>query len=152
MKLSIPKLAVSLLALAALVAVAVSPQLLGDKVREALTSLQGADPRWATLAALGFLGGFVGYVGAWRAGLAAAGGRICPKQAAARLGIGSLVNSFAPAKLGDAVKIALCSKAIEGPDRMWTTGGVYAALGATRLLMLAGLVVAASAAGALPLW
>jgi hypothetical protein len=57
-----------------------------------------------------------------------------------------------PAKLGYAVKIALCSKAIAGPDRLWTAGGVYTALGAARLLTLALLVVAASATGALPLW
>jgi uncharacterized membrane protein YbhN (UPF0104 family) len=63
-----------------------------------------------------------------------------------------MVNTFAPAKLGDAVKIALCAKAIEGPDRLWTAGGVYAALAAARCLTLALLVVAASVTGALPLW
>jgi uncharacterized membrane protein YbhN (UPF0104 family) len=63
-----------------------------------------------------------------------------------------MVNSFAPAKLGDAVKIALCSRAIEGPDRLWTTGGVYAGLAAARSLALAGLVVVGFVAGAMPLW
>ena len=63
-----------------------------------------------------------------------------------------MVNSFAPAKLGDAVKIALFSKAIDAPGRIWTAGGVYAALAAARSLVLAALLVAASATGALPLW
>jgi uncharacterized membrane protein YbhN (UPF0104 family) len=62
------------------------------------------------------------------------------------------VNAVAPAKLGDAVKIALCSKAIQAPGGIWTTGGVYAALAAARSLALALLVVVASLAGALPLW
>jgi uncharacterized membrane protein YbhN (UPF0104 family) len=62
------------------------------------------------------------------------------------------VNSFAPAKLGDAVKIALLSRAIDAPGRLWTGGGVYAALAAARSLALALLVVVASIAGAVPLW
>ena len=57
-----------------------------------------------------------------------------PPQAAARFGVGCLVNSFAPAKLGDAVKIALCARAIDAPDRLWTAGGAYAALAAARSL------------------
>src|SRR5580765_8295554 len=74
------------------------------------------------------------------------------RRAAARIGVGCMVNSFAPAKLGDAVKIALCSKAIDGPGRLWTTGGVYVALAAARSLTLALLVVLASATGAMPIW
>jgi uncharacterized membrane protein YbhN (UPF0104 family) len=63
-----------------------------------------------------------------------------------------MVNSFAPAKLGDAVKIALFSKSIDAPGRIWTAGGVYAALAAARSLMLAALLVVASLTGAMPLW
>src|SRR5436190_9706426 len=129
-----------------------TPQLLGGHVSAALATLRGADSRWLTVGALGFIGGFCCTVGAWRSALSAAGGSICARQAAARLGIGSLVNAFAPAKLGDAVKIALCARAVEGPARLWTTGGVYAALAAARSLCLAALLVVASATGALPLW
>jgi uncharacterized membrane protein YbhN (UPF0104 family) len=152
MKISTSKIVLSLAALAAVVAVAATPQLLGSRVAAALGALHGADPVWLALATAGFAAGFLSCVGAWCAALAANGGRICPRQAAARIGVGALVNSVAPAKLGDAVKIALCSKAIEGPDRLWTAGGVYAALGAARCLTLALFVVAASATGALPLW
>jgi uncharacterized membrane protein YbhN (UPF0104 family) len=63
-----------------------------------------------------------------------------------------MVNSFAPAKLGDAVKVALFSKGIDDPDRLWTAGGVYAALAAARSLMLAALLVVASVTGVVPLW
>lgn len=152
MHISRPKLIVSAAAVLALVALAATPQLLGSRVSEALDALGGANRFWLAFGALGFLGGFVATVGAWRAALGAAGGRICPKQAAARIGVGCMVNSFAPAKLGDAVKIALCAKAIEGPGRIWTTGGVYVALAAARSLTLATLLVVASASGAMPLW
>jgi len=152
MKLSRSQLAVSAAALVALAAVALTPGLFGSRVSAALDSLTGADRGWLVVATLGFVAGFACTVAAWRAALAAAGGRICPFQAGARIGIGSMVNSFAPAKLGDAVKIALCSKAIDGPERLWTTGGVYAALAAARSLALAVLVVLASVTGAMPLW
>ena len=131
---------------------AAAPQFVGHPVGSALDALAGAQRSWLFLAAVGFVASFGCTVAAWRAALAAAGGRICPRQAAARLGIGAMVNSFAPAKLGDAVKIALFSRAIDAPGRIWTMGGVYAALGAARSLGLAALVVVASATGAMPLW
>jgi uncharacterized membrane protein YbhN (UPF0104 family) len=146
-----PQLALSLLALAVVAALAATPQLLQGRVVSALGTLAGADPNWLALAALAFLAGFACTVCSWRAALAAAGGSIRPGNAAAGLAVGSLVNAFAPAKLGDAVKVGLCSQAIEGPGRLWTTGGVYAALAAARSLTLAGLIVAASVTGALPL-
>ncbi|HVC87601.1 MAG TPA: lysylphosphatidylglycerol synthase domain-containing protein [Gaiellaceae bacterium] len=152
MTISRRNLALSLAMLALLAVVSLSPQLLGAHVASAFESLRGADPRWLLLGAAGFVGAFVCTVGSWRAALAAAGGRICPKQAAARLAVGSMVNAFAPAKLGDAIKIALCSKAIDAPGRIWTAGGVYAALAAARSLMLAALLVVAFASGAMPLW
>ncbi len=143
---------ISVATLAVLVAAAASPNLLRNHVGSALHALAGANTHWLWVAGLAFLASFACTVGAWRAALGAQGGRISAKQVAARLGLGSLVNAFAPAKLGDAVKIALCARTIDAPGRIWTAGGVYAALAAARALALAGLVVAASAAGALPLW
>ena len=144
--------ALSVVAVAALAVAAASPHLLQNRVAAGLGALGGASPHWLGLAGIGFVLAFACTVGAWRAALAAAGGTICSRQAAARLGVGALVNSVAPAKLGDAMKIALCARAIDEPERLWTTGGVYAALAAARALALAALVVAASATGALPLW
>src|SRR6478735_8783612 len=152
MSLSRKQLLISAIALATLAAVAMSPHLLGSRVASGASALADADRGWLLLASAGFVGAFACTVGAWRAGFAAAGGRISPQCAAAGLGIGSMVNSFAPAKLGDAVKVALCSRAIKGPGRLWTGGGVYAALAAARSLTLALLVVVASVTGAVPLW
>jgi uncharacterized membrane protein YbhN (UPF0104 family) len=131
---------------------ALSLPLLGHHLASTLNVLTDASRPWLTGSFAAFLGAFVCTVGAWRSALSAAGARLCPKQAAARLGIGSMVNAFTPAKLGDAVKITLCARAIDAPDRMWTATGTYTALAAARSLTLAGLVVAASATGALPIW
>jgi uncharacterized membrane protein YbhN (UPF0104 family) len=144
-------LALSAIGLVALATFALVPQLAG-RVGSAIGVVGDASRPWLALGAFGFLAAFVCTVGAWHAALTNAGARICPRQAAARLGVGSMVNSFAPAKLGDAVKVALCSRAIDAPGRLWTAGGAYAALTATRSLTLAGLVVAASATGAMPVW
>lgn len=139
-------------AFAALALAVAVPALLGKRVAPVLTALAHGSPRWLLLAVVGFGLAFAATVCAWRAAFAAAGATIPPREAAARLGIGCLVNSVAPAKLGDAVKVALCSQAIQGRARLWTGGGVYAALAAARSLPLAAVVVAASVTGALPLW
>ena len=139
-------------AFAALALLVALPILLGNKLHPALAELAGSDRAWLAVALAAFATCFVCTVGAWRAAFAAVGARICPREAAARLGVGCAVNSFAPAKLGDAVKVALCSRAIDGPSRLWTGGGVYAALAAARSLALAAIVVVASVTGALPLW
>ena len=145
-------IALSAAAVAALVAVIALPQAFGGHVSAAFGALADARRPWLAAGLAGFGLAFGCTVGAWRAALTSAGGRICPRQAAARLGVGSLVNSFAPAKLGDAVKIALFAKAIDAPGRLWTAGGVYAALAAARSLTLAALLVVAFATGAMPLW
>ncbi len=143
---------ISAVAVTALAAIALTPGLLGHRVASALSALAGANQVWLLLAVIGFVGAFACTVGAWRSGFAAAGGRISSRRAAAGLGIGQMVNSFAPAKLGDAVKVALLSRTIDAPGRLWTGGGVYAALAAARSLALALLVVVASVTGAVPLW
>jgi uncharacterized membrane protein YbhN (UPF0104 family) len=140
--------AVGLAALAALVAV----PLRGGHLTPAFGALGDASRPWLVVAAVAFFAAFACTVAAWHAALTSAGARICPRQAAARLGVGAAVNSFAPAKLGDAVKVALCSRAISAPGRLWTAGGTYAALAAMRSLTLAALVVSASLVGAMPVW
>src|SRR5918911_930379 len=90
MRPSRAKLGLSVAAIAVLAAVAATPQLLGPKVASAFDALNGADPGWLAAGAGGFALAFLATVGAWRAALAAAGGAMSPRQAAARLGVGSL--------------------------------------------------------------
>lgn len=152
MKLSRSTLIAVGAAFAALALLVALPTILGNRLHPAFAELASGDRGWLAVAFAAFATCFVCTVSAWRAAFAAVGARICPREAAARLGIGCAVNSIAPAKLGDAVKVALCSRALEGPGRMWTGGGVYAALAAARSLALASMVVVASLLGAIPLW
>jgi len=136
----------------ALLAVAFVPQLLGSEVRRALGGLSSARPGWLWLAAVCFLGSLVGTASAWRSAIGLVGGRIDRLEAGARYGIGSLINSFAPARLGDAARLALFSRALDSDERLWRAGGSLVVVGAARALVLAILIVAGSIAGALPLW
>src|SRR5919204_3353879 len=116
----------------ALVAVAVTPGLMGPRLHRAVDELGRADPAWLWLAALGFLASLAGSAGAWRRSVMLAGGRVGLLDANARYGIGSLVNTFVPARAGDAVRLALFARTVEGEGRVWSTGGAVAAGGGAR--------------------
>jgi phosphatidylinositol alpha-mannosyltransferase len=135
-----------------LLAIALVPELLGSEVRRALAGLSNAQPIWLWLAGVCFLCSLVGTAGAWRSAIGLVGRRIGWLDAGARYGIGSLINSFAPARLGDVVRLALFSRALDRDDRIWRAGGSVAVIGVARGLVLALLVVVGSIAGALPLW
>jgi glycosyltransferase 2 family protein len=136
----------------ALLVVAFVPELLGSEVRRALAGLSSARPIWLWLAGICFLGTLVGTAGAWRSAIGLVGGRIGWLDACARYGIGSLINSFAPARLGDVARLALFSRVLDKDERLWRAGGSFVVIGAARAFVLALLIVAGSIAGALPLW
>lgn len=146
--------AISGAALLVLVIVVMStPQLLGDRIVDALGELAGADPRWLWVGAVCFLAVIVCSGCAWRAAIDPCGGcRIGVVDAAARYGTGSLVNAAVPAGAGGATRIALFSRRIPGRDRLWIATGVAGAVGLARGPALALLVLAAAATGALPFW
>jgi uncharacterized membrane protein YbhN (UPF0104 family) len=139
-------------ALAVLLVVATTPQLLGEQVAEAIAGLDEADRAWLWWAALAFTAALLSAACAWRAALGLCGGELTRADACARYAVGSLVNTLTPARLGDVVRLALFSRALPGQDRLWTAGGAFAALGAARALALGVLLVVASASGALPAW
>lgn len=108
--------------------VALWPGLLRNEVEQALAGLSDAEPVWLWLAALGFLAALLCSASAWRAAL----GGVDRAEAAARYGVGSLVNSLAPAHAGDAVRIALFARIL--PDhRMRTAGKALVGVGLARL-------------------
>jgi uncharacterized membrane protein YbhN (UPF0104 family) len=152
MRLPATRILLSAVALAGIAAAVAGSGALGTRLSAALAAVQDANRSWLALALLGFVAGFLAAVAAWRAALAASGGRISLAGGAASLGVGALVNTFAPARIGDVAKIALFSRSIDGPDGIWTAGGVYAAVSAARSLSIAALVAAAALTGALPLW
>ena len=136
----------------ALLAVAFVPELLGTEVRRALAGLSSARPIWLWLAGLCFLCSLAGTAGAWRSAIGLVGGRIGWLDAGARYGIGSLINSFAPARLGDAARLTLFSRTLDNDERIWRAGGSFAVIGIARAFALAVLIVVGSVVGALPLW
>lgn len=135
-----------------LAVVALTPQLLGTRVAAALGALGTADPRWLWVGGAGFALSVLAAAGSWRGAIGLCGGRIGLTDAAARYGAGSLVNTFVPARAGDAVRFGLFSRALGPDERLWRTGGAFAALGAARAVVLAALVLIGAAMGALPLW
>ena len=146
-------LAVAGILCVALLAVAATPQLFGSDVRRAFAGLEHARPVWLWAAAAGFVGALLCNAWVWRSAILLVDGRIDRARAVACYGVGSLVNTATPARLGDAVRIALFSRAFpRGSDRYWTTGGVFGAIGAARALVLGVLVLVASVLGALPRW
>jgi uncharacterized membrane protein YbhN (UPF0104 family) len=135
-----------------LVAAVATPQVLGNHVAAALGALDGADAKWLWVAGLGFVVSVGGAAGSWRSAIGLCGGRVSAIDACARYGAGSLVNTFVPARAGDAVRIGLFSRVLPHKERLWTTGSAFAALSAGRAVVLAGLVVVGAIAGVVPLW
>ena len=138
--------------LCALGAAVATPQLLGTRVGRALDTLGRADPRWLWIAGAAFTLSLVGSAGCWRSAIGLCGGKTSLADATARYGAGSLVNTFVPARAGDAVRLALFSRLVPGEGRLWTTGGAYATVAIVRGAVLGGLVVAGAIAGVVPLW
>jgi uncharacterized membrane protein YbhN (UPF0104 family) len=135
-----------------LAAVALTPPLLGTRVADAIEMLGAADPRWLWAAGAGFALSVLAAAGSWRSAIGLCGGRLGLTDAAARYGAGSLVNTFVPARAGDAVRLGLFSQTLDQHGRIWRASGSFAALGAARIPILGALVIAGAATGALPLW
>jgi len=122
---------------AILLAVALSPQLLGGEVFDAVAGLESADPGWLWVAAFAFLAAYLCSASAWRA----ATGLADRVDATARYGVGSLVNSIAPAHAGDVVRLALFARA--APDkRLRTAGKALAGVGVAHVAMTGTLLLA----------
>jgi uncharacterized membrane protein YbhN (UPF0104 family) len=138
--------------LAILVVVATAPELLGSQVAEAFDGVAAAQASWLWWAGGAFAAALVSAACGWRAALVLCGARLSRVDACARYGVGSLVNSVTPARVGDVVRIALFARVLPGNDRVWKTGGACAAVAAARALALGLLLVSASVVGALPAW
>ena len=151
-RVSRSSLAAGALLLCALGAAVATPQVLGTRVGSALGTLGRADPRWLWLAGIAFFVSVVGSAGSWRCAIGLCGGRTTLVDATARFGAGSLVNTFVPARAGDAVRVALFSRLVPGEHKIWTTGGAFVAVAAARAAVLGGIVAAGAALGVVPWW
>src|SRR5215471_12974187 len=140
-KVSRSSLAVGAILLGVLGAAVATPQLLGARLSGVLDTLGRADPRWLWLGGLAFTLSLVGSAGCWRSAIGLCGGRTSLVDATARFGAGSLVNTFVPARAGDALRLALFSRLVPGEGRLLATGGAFVAVGAARTVVLGALVI-----------
>ena len=134
--------------LAAVAAVATTTHRFGA----AVDGLEEARPIWLWAAAAGFLGALLASASAWRGAFGLCGGELTRLDASARYGLGSLVNSVSPVRVGGAVRLALFGRTLPGGDRAWRAGGALGVITAGRALVFGVLVVCAAAFGAVPLW
>jgi uncharacterized membrane protein YbhN (UPF0104 family) len=136
-----------------LVALAVGGDL-GRTFSNGMSGMAEADRRWLWVAAGCFVASLVASAGAWRSTLLACGGRIDRGDACARYGIGSLANTFTPARVGEAARVALFSGAFprERDGRILTSAGVLGAVTAADILVQGIVVGAAAPFGAVSLW
>jgi uncharacterized membrane protein YbhN (UPF0104 family) len=135
-------LPLSCLALSVPAGIAVWP-IVQRPLREAGDAAGQADMRLLVLAGLIFAvaPAFCGLV--WRSAIGLAGGRVGRVDACARYGVGSLVNSLAPAHLGELARGALFFEALPpGGRRAFVR--CFGSVQLARLLVLAALALAAS--------
>jgi uncharacterized membrane protein YbhN (UPF0104 family) len=119
-----------------------------------MVSAGGADPRWLLGALAAFLVSLAATAGAWRSTLIVCGGRLGRVDACARYGTGSLVNILMPARLGEAVRVGLFSKAFgrDHSGRTLTTVGALGAVTAADSLTQSLVVGAGAGIGPVPVW
>jgi len=136
----------------ALVLAALAAIFLPGTIAEAAAKLEAADRGWLILAVTCFVASALASAGIWHEGMGAAGRRSSLGDAWARYTVGSLVNSFAPARLGELVRIGLFAQTLPEEGRAWATGGGVAAIVAARSVALGAVLCIAVALGAVPLW
>ncbi|MFL6018380.1 MAG: lysylphosphatidylglycerol synthase domain-containing protein [Gaiellaceae bacterium] len=141
--------ALSLLALGWLLA---PTAFVGRQLRDAPDAVAAAQPLWLWAAGAGFVLAVVCAGCAWRSAFRLCGGNMGRVDACARYGAGSLVNSLLPFNIGGACRVVLFSRALPADQRLWVAGGVPAAVGAGRALLMSVLVLAAAGSAALPAW
>jgi uncharacterized membrane protein YbhN (UPF0104 family) len=135
--------------LALLVATVVYLDPTGDLSRT-LRALAGADPRWLSLSTLGFLLSLAATARAWQLVFRALGSGVGGIEACARYGAGSLANTFLPARLGDGARLALFARTLpRSPGRTLSSAGALAAIGVSRGLAHALVILVGAALGAI---
>lgn len=144
--------AAAVLFVLAAVVLALLPNVVGEQVDDAIAGLADARPLWLWLAAFCFVGSVLCTAGAWWSALPLVDGRLSYPDVAARYALGSLVNSFSPARAGEAVRLALFGRALPGDNRAWRIAGVLGVVTAIRSLIFAFFVLGAVVSGAIALW
>ena len=100
-----------------------------------LDTLSSADPATVVWAAAAFAVSLLATASAWHVSFAAVGARMGRGQACASYSIGSLVNTFVPANLGEGVRAVLFGRTLpESGSRTCTAAGAVGAVAVARAL------------------
>lgn len=135
------------------VALAARPGALGGSLTKGVAALGHAQTTYFWIAGACFVVSLLAASGAWKTTLEGCGARLGMTNACARYGVGSLVNTFTPLRLGDGVRLILFSRTLrQDRNRALTTGGALSAIELARALVQTVLVAVAASVGALPLW
>jgi uncharacterized membrane protein YbhN (UPF0104 family) len=141
----------------ALLAVVVVPAFFGshrvaEELRAALGQLGSADRGWVALALCGF-GASIGFaVATWWVATRSCGARGTRLDATFRFGVGAIVQILTPARLGDAVRVALFARTVDEDRPVLRVGGAYAMIEAARAVALGVLLALAWAVGGMSFW
>lgn len=127
--------------------------LMSGGVRAGLSVAAAADPRWMVVAGVCFGVSVGATASAWRVAFSLLGASVGRLQACAWFASGSLVNTFCPSPVGDAVRAALFSRAVpETEGRLVRSGGAFGALAVSRATVQAAVFACAFLTGTVPLW
>jgi glycosyltransferase 2 family protein len=135
-------------------AYAVDSGSLGATLAHGVSGFGAADKRWLWLAAAGFAASLLATAAAWRSTVNSCGARMSHVDAWARYGVGSIINTFLPARLGDAARVGLFSRALprQQSGQALTAVGALGAVSIAEALTQAPIVAAAAGLGVVPFW
>jgi uncharacterized membrane protein YbhN (UPF0104 family) len=118
-----------------------------------LDTLSSADPATVVWAAVAFAVSLLATASAWHVSFAAVGARMGRGQACASYSIGSLVNTFVPANLGEGVRAVLFGRSLpESGSRACTAAGAVGAVAVARALAHTLVLSAAVLLAGFPAW
>jgi glycosyltransferase 2 family protein len=121
------------------------------RLERSISLVQDANPAYIWLAAVAFLGSLVAGASAWRTTLAGCGSRVGRVDACTRYGVGSLLDSFLPARLGDAARVTLFARTLPGGSGVLVAAGALAAIELSHVAVQAALLAGASGLFSFPL-
>jgi uncharacterized membrane protein YbhN (UPF0104 family) len=140
-----------------LLAVVAVPAVLGShrvesQLRLALAQLGAADRQWIAVALLGFAGSLGGAICSWWIVTRSCGARGTRVDAVFRFGVGAVVQILTPARLGDAVRVALFARTVDEDRPVLRVGGAYAMLEGARAVALGVLLLLAWLVAGMSFW
>lgn len=140
-----------------LLAVVTVPAVLGShrvagQLQLAFAQLGDADRGWIALAIVGFAGSLAWAIVSWWIVTRSCGARGAKLDAVFRYGVGSVVQILTPARLGDAVRVALFARTVDEDRPVLRVGGAYAMLEGARALALGVLLLVAWLVGGMSFW